>query len=119
MYTSIYVTLQLIPFPREGLLHVACGMPHHLPTVFFQYFTFVRDLPSSASYLHVACSPTLTGIIRAVSRHDLSHQLATSRTNSQSFPGGADYPTYWVSIFACMIVECGVRLFFFRLASLG
>ena len=38
--------------------------------------------------------------IRAVSRHDLSRQLVISRTNSWSFPGGADYPNFGVSILA-------------------
>ena len=32
----------------------------------------------------------------AVSRHDLSRQLVTSLTKSESFPGGADYPTHLV-----------------------
>ena len=35
---------------------------------------------------------------RAVNWHDLSHQLVISRTNSKSFPGGADCPTCWVCI---------------------
>ena len=36
-------------------------------------------------------------MLGAVSRHSLSHQLlvsrANSRANSESFPGGADYPS--------------------------
>lgn len=37
---------------------------------------------------------------RAVSRHCLSHQLDIDWTNGKSFPRGADYLTYEVSILA-------------------
>lgn len=35
-------------------------------------------------------------VSRAVNRHDVSHQLVISWTNSWSIPGGAVSPTYWV-----------------------
>ena len=41
---------------------------------------------------------------RAVGRHDLSHPLAVRRIDTCSFPAGADYPTYWVSILAGKII---------------
>ena len=49
---------------------------------------------------------------RAVSGHDSSHQLVISRSNSESFPGGADYPTYWVSILAGIFFNVGCFLLF-------
>ena len=47
-----------------------------------------------------------------ISRHDLSHQLVISRTNSQSFLGGAGYLTYWVSILAWDGCLSGMHFFF-------
>ena len=40
-------------------------------------------------------------------------QLVTSRTNSQPFSGGADYPLHWVSALVGRIVQCGVRFLSF------
>ena len=54
---------------------------------------------------HFSCE-----IGRAVSQHDLDHQLVTSRTNSQSFYRGADCATEWVSIHG--MFNAGCVLFF-------
>ena len=43
-------------------------------------------------------------VIKAMSRHDITHQQAINRTNNWSFPEGADYPTCVVSILAGRIV---------------
>ena len=56
----------------------------------------ISAVPSSAMETH---------IIRAVSRHDLSHQLVGSRNDSWSFPGGADYATYWASVLVGRIAQ--------------
>ena len=53
-------------------------------------------------YVTIPASATQSG--SAVRRQDLTHQLASSRTNSQSFSGSADYPTYWVPILVGRIV---------------
>ena len=47
-----------------------------------------------------------------MSGHDSSHQLVISRSNSESFPGGADYPTYWVSMLAGSFFNVGCFLLF-------
>ena len=60
-----------------------------------------------------------TPLVRPVSRHDFSRRLlylvVISGTNcfSNSFPGGAKFPTYWywVSILAGRIVECNIYIY--------
>ena len=53
-----------------------------------------------------------------LSRHDSSHRLVTSRTNSKSFAGGADHPTYWVSILLGRIAKCGMLYIIFWAGTL-
>ena len=42
---------------------------------------------------------------RAVNRYDSSYQLAISRTNYQSLPGGAEHRNLWVSMLVGRIGE--------------
>ena len=42
----------------------------------------------------------------------VTNKLVASRTTSLSFPGGVDYPTYWVSILVGRLGECGMPFFF-------
>ena len=68
-----------------------------------------KILKSPWSYMKIQVRKIV--ITRAVSRHDLSHQLVSSRTNSykESFPGDADYPTYLFSILVGKSVERGIH----------
>lgn len=59
---------------------------------------YIMSCLSFISLFHVQQKTVLILIIiicTAMSRHDLNCQLVPFWTNSWSFPGGADSPTYW------------------------
>ena len=74
----------LFTFTNQGRTYRRIFTPEEKPGIDFE-----ADFPRKGG--------THNGIGRAVSRHDSSHQLVTSKTKSSSFPGGADDPTYRIS----------------------
>ena len=71
--------------PTPARLVASYGCCHHI---------LFSALPVSLWSSNLFGTRAYRPIHRAVSRHDLTHQLITRRTISWSFPGDADYPNF-------------------------